>query len=88
VFSPFSCSRHKLATVTNTTVEIAISEHVFSSVYGEDGNNLDRIIQVKNYSDKRNYHCECVVYCFMPNHLVNSLIQSIGGSWLENSFVI
>uniref|UniRef100_A0A2N9GM54 K Homology domain-containing protein n=1 Tax=Fagus sylvatica TaxID=28930 RepID=A0A2N9GM54_FAGSY len=39
-------SRHKLATVTNTTVEIAISEHVFSSVYGEDGNNLDRIIQI------------------------------------------
>ncbi|KAL2348997.1 hypothetical protein Fmac_002997 [Flemingia macrophylla] len=33
------------ATVTNTTVEIVVSEHVFGSVYGEDGGNLDRIRQ-------------------------------------------
>jgi len=37
------------ATVTNTTVEIVVSEHVFGSVYGEDGGNLDRIRQVLNY---------------------------------------
>ncbi|KAL1315690.1 hypothetical protein AAHE18_15G002700 [Arachis hypogaea] len=35
-----------LATVTNTTVEIVVSEHVFGSVYGEDGGNLDRIKQI------------------------------------------
>ncbi|KAK7309586.1 hypothetical protein RJT34_06437 [Clitoria ternatea] len=35
-----------LATVTNTTVEIVVSEHVFGSVYGEDGGNLDRIRQI------------------------------------------
>ncbi|BAT99434.1 hypothetical protein LR48_Vigan319s000100 [Vigna angularis] len=34
------------ATVTNTTVEIVVSEHVFGSVYGEDGGNLDRIRQI------------------------------------------
>ncbi|KAG5059179.1 hypothetical protein JHK87_000208 [Glycine soja] len=34
------------ATVTNTTVEIIVSEHVFGSVYGEDGGNLDRIRQI------------------------------------------
>lgn len=44
----FSCSGNKLATVTNTTVEILISEHVFGSVYGEDGANLESIIQVTN----------------------------------------
>ncbi|XP_028754600.1 KH domain-containing protein HEN4 isoform X2 [Neltuma alba] len=37
---------NKLATVTNTTVEIAVSEHVFGSVYGEDGGNVDRIRQI------------------------------------------
>lgn len=41
------------ATVTNTTVEIIVSEHVFGSVYGEDGGNLDRIRQVLNYSLKK-----------------------------------
>lgn len=35
-----------VATVTNTTVEIIVSEHVFGSVYGEDGGNLDRIRQI------------------------------------------
>ncbi|CAI8595510.1 unnamed protein product [Vicia faba] len=35
-----------LATVTNTTVEIIVSEHVFASVYGEDGGNLDQIRQI------------------------------------------
>ncbi|XP_059438247.1 RNA-binding KH domain-containing protein RCF3-like isoform X2 [Corylus avellana] len=40
-------SGNKLATVTNTTVEIRISEHVFGSVYGEDGTNLESIIQVQ-----------------------------------------
>nr|XP_023915049.1 KH domain-containing protein HEN4 isoform X1 [Quercus suber] len=40
-------SGHNLTTVANTSVEILISEHVFSSVYGEDGSNLDRIIQVQ-----------------------------------------
>ncbi|KAK4261407.1 hypothetical protein QN277_004409 [Acacia crassicarpa] len=39
-------SGNKLATVTNTTVEIAVSEHVFGSVYGEDGGNVDRIRQI------------------------------------------
>ncbi|KAG7969701.1 hypothetical protein I3843_07G044800 [Carya illinoinensis] len=39
-------SGNKLATVTATTVEIKISEHVFGSVYGEDGSNLDRIKQI------------------------------------------
>lgn len=39
-----------LATVTNTTVEILVSEHVFSSVYGEDGGNVDRIRQVLDNS--------------------------------------
>ncbi|XP_041017396.1 KH domain-containing protein HEN4-like isoform X1 [Juglans microcarpa x Juglans regia] len=39
-------SGKKLATVTATTVEIKISEHVFGSVYGEDGSNLDRIKQI------------------------------------------
>ncbi|KAI5436123.1 KH domain-containing protein HEN4 [Lathyrus oleraceus] len=34
------------ATVTNTTVEIIVSEHVFASVYGEDGGNLDQIRQI------------------------------------------
>jgi len=38
-----------VATVTNTTVEIIVSEHVFGSVYGEDGGNLDRIRQVCDY---------------------------------------
>lgn len=37
------------ATVTNTTVEIIVSEHVFASVYGEDGGNLDQIRQVHDY---------------------------------------
>lgn len=41
------------ATVTNTTVEIIVSEHVFGSVYGEDGGNLDRIRQVLNYFLKK-----------------------------------
>uniref|UniRef100_A0A7N2M006 Uncharacterized protein n=1 Tax=Quercus lobata TaxID=97700 RepID=A0A7N2M006_QUELO len=44
-FLPPSCSGHNLTTVANTSVEILISEHAFSSVYGEDGSNLDRIIQ-------------------------------------------
>ncbi|CAJ1931258.1 unnamed protein product [Sphenostylis stenocarpa] len=35
-----------LATVTNTTVEIVVSEHVFGSVYGEGGGNLDQIRQI------------------------------------------
>ncbi|XP_027360991.1 KH domain-containing protein HEN4 isoform X2 [Abrus precatorius] len=39
-----------LATVTNTTVEIVVSEHVFGSVYGEDGGNLDRIRQISGAS--------------------------------------
>lgn len=39
-----------LATVTNTTVEIVVSEHVFSSVYGEDGGNVDRIRQISGAS--------------------------------------
>ncbi|CAK8537123.1 unnamed protein product [Lathyrus sativus] len=34
------------ATVTNTTVEIIVSEHVFASVYGEDGGNLEQIRQI------------------------------------------
>jgi hypothetical protein len=38
-----------VATVTNTTVEIIVSEHVFGSVYGEDGGNVDRIRQVCYY---------------------------------------
>lgn len=38
------------ATVTNTTVEIVVSEHVFGSVYGEDGGNLDRIRQISGAS--------------------------------------
>lgn len=38
---------NKFATVTNTTVEIAVSEHVFGSVYGEDGGNVDRMRQVR-----------------------------------------
>lgn len=38
-----------LATVTNTTVEIIVSEHVFASVYGENGGNLDQIRQVHDY---------------------------------------
>lgn len=59
--------------MANTSVEILISEHVFSSVYGEDGSNLDRIIQVINCTDKRNYRCDSVVYCFMPYHLVNRI---------------
>ncbi|KAF1861803.1 hypothetical protein Lal_00026252 [Lupinus albus] len=41
---------NKVATVTNTTVEIKVSEHVFSSVYGEDGGNLDRIKQISGAS--------------------------------------
>ncbi|OIV94478.1 hypothetical protein TanjilG_25540 [Lupinus angustifolius] len=41
---------NKLATVTNTTVEIKVSEHVFGSVYGEDGGNLDRIKQISGAS--------------------------------------
>ncbi|XP_062143606.1 RNA-binding KH domain-containing protein RCF3-like isoform X2 [Alnus glutinosa] len=39
-------SGNNLATVTNTTVELLISEHVFGSVYGQDGTNLDRIIEI------------------------------------------
>ncbi|KAK7307271.1 hypothetical protein VNO77_40181 [Canavalia gladiata] len=39
-----------LATVTNTTVEIIVSEHVFGSVYGEDGGNLERIRQISGAS--------------------------------------
>ncbi|KAB1201889.1 hypothetical protein CJ030_MR8G002341 [Morella rubra] len=39
-------SANKIATVTNTTLEIVISQHAFGSVYGEDGGNLDRIIQI------------------------------------------
>lgn len=73
VFSPPSCSGHNLTTVANTSVEILISEHVFSSVYGEDGSNLDRIIQVINCTDKRKYCCDSVVYCFMLYHLVNRI---------------
>jgi len=44
------------ATVTNTTVEIVVSEHVFGSVYGEDGGNLDRIRQVLNYFLNKDYN--------------------------------
>ncbi|XP_030923947.1 KH domain-containing protein HEN4-like isoform X2 [Quercus lobata] len=39
-------SGHNLTTVANTSVEILISERAFSSVYGEDGSNLVRIIQI------------------------------------------
>jgi hypothetical protein len=48
----FFCVRsgNNLATVTNTTVELLISEHVFGSVYGQDGTNLDRIIEVTTYT--------------------------------------
>ncbi|KAK7407185.1 hypothetical protein VNO78_08887 [Psophocarpus tetragonolobus] len=38
------------ATVTNTTVEIIVSEDVFGSVYGEDGGNLDQIRQISGAS--------------------------------------
>ncbi|KAK7252446.1 hypothetical protein RIF29_36386 [Crotalaria pallida] len=41
---------NKLATVTNTTVEIMVSEHAFGSVYGEDGGNLDQIKQISGAS--------------------------------------
>ncbi|KAL5556589.1 hypothetical protein UlMin_038825 [Ulmus minor] len=41
-----SVSKTKLATVTNTTVEIVVSEHAFGSVYGEDGRNLDRLREI------------------------------------------
>ncbi|MED6137997.1 hypothetical protein PIB30_070217 [Stylosanthes scabra] len=44
--SDLSGRANLLATVTNTTVEIVVSEHVFGSVYGEDGGNLDRIKQI------------------------------------------
>ncbi|KAI4314435.1 hypothetical protein L6164_027344 [Bauhinia variegata] len=37
---------NKLATVTNTTVEIVISEYILGSVYGEDGGNLEQIRQI------------------------------------------
>ncbi|KAJ7943748.1 KH domain-containing protein family [Quillaja saponaria] len=37
---------NKLATVTNTTVEIVIAKHVFGTVHGEDGENLERIRQI------------------------------------------
>ncbi|KAL1353912.1 hypothetical protein AAHE18_05G004100 [Arachis hypogaea] len=46
VHSDLSGRANLLATVTNTTVEIVVSEHVFGSVYGEDGGNLDRIKQI------------------------------------------
>lgn len=47
-FSLFAClcSGSKLATVTNTILEIAVSQHAFGSVYGEDGSNLHRLREV------------------------------------------
>ncbi|KAF8411351.1 hypothetical protein HHK36_003898 [Tetracentron sinense] len=39
-------SGNKSAIVTNTTVEIAVSEHVIGSVYGERGSNLTRLRQI------------------------------------------
>lgn len=61
------------ATVTNTTVEIVVSEHVFGSVYGEDGGNLDRIRQVLNYFLNKDY-----IICgeFLINNMIfNNLIK-------------
>ena len=40
------CSGHKLAIVTNTTLEIIVSEHAFGSIYGKDGGNLNRLKEV------------------------------------------
>ncbi|KAI3895839.1 hypothetical protein MKW98_025630 [Papaver atlanticum] len=36
----------KSAIVTNTTLEIQVPEHVFGSVYGENGSNLKRLRQI------------------------------------------
>ncbi|KAF3439183.1 hypothetical protein FNV43_RR17458 [Rhamnella rubrinervis] len=36
----------ELATVTNTMLEMAVSQHVFGSVCGEDGRNLDSIRKI------------------------------------------
>lgn len=59
------CSGNKLATVTNTTVEILISEQVFGSVYGKDGANLNSIIQVTTHTKtKRIIVVDCVVFIF------------------------
>lgn len=63
----FLCSANKIATVTNTTLEIVISQHAFGSVYGEDGGNLDRIIQVITYAETRGtIDVNCVVFRFRP----------------------
>ncbi|XP_048335104.2 KH domain-containing protein HEN4 isoform X1 [Ziziphus jujuba] len=40
-------SGSKLATVTNTILEIAVSQHAFGSLYGEDGCNLHRLREVQ-----------------------------------------
>ncbi|XP_054809616.1 KH domain-containing protein HEN4-like isoform X2 [Prosopis cineraria] len=50
---------NELATVTNTTVEIAVSEHVFGSVYGEDGGNVDRIRQISGANVTVYDPCAC-----------------------------
>ncbi|KAK4254214.1 hypothetical protein QN277_009624 [Acacia crassicarpa] len=39
-------SGRKATTVTSTTVEIAVTDDVFDSVYGEGGNNLNRLRQI------------------------------------------
>lgn len=39
-------SGSKTAIVTNTTVQIVVHEDVIGSVYGENGNNLDRLRQI------------------------------------------
>ncbi|XP_024032920.1 KH domain-containing protein HEN4 isoform X3 [Morus notabilis] len=39
-------SGNKLAIVTNTIVEIVVSRHAFGSIYGEDGDNLNRLREI------------------------------------------
>ncbi|PON97063.1 Polyribonucleotide nucleotidyltransferase [Trema orientale] len=39
-------SRNKLAVVTNTILEIVVSRQAFSSIYGEDGGNLNRLKEI------------------------------------------
>ncbi|XP_054809617.1 KH domain-containing protein HEN4-like isoform X3 [Prosopis cineraria] len=55
----FGSRGNELATVTNTTVEIAVSEHVFGSVYGEDGGNVDRIRQISGANVTVYDPCAC-----------------------------
>ncbi|KAL0721407.1 hypothetical protein Bca4012_036006 [Brassica carinata] len=63
-------SGHKSAIVTNTTVEIRVPENAMSFVYGEHGNNLEQLRQVR-----QTFACKCFLGCSIVSLTLSRLRQ-------------